>query len=407
MNDDVLVKVECASKKYCRSLKRSLWYGVQDVVGELIGRTEHHDTLRKNEFWALENISFELARGDCLGLIGPNGAGKSTLLKMLNGLVKPDKGRITMRGKVGALIELGAGFNPILTARENIYINASVLGFSKKEIDKKFDNIVEFAEISEFLDTPVQNYSSGMKVRLGFAVAAQLEPDVLLIDEVLAVGDAAFKTKCIGTMAKMLPRTAMVFVSHSMPLIGRMCNKAVLVAGGKRSFESFDVPFNILEYTKLNQYQNSYTLGEEKVDISATRVMVGDAEIESETVEVTKFAPVKLILDLQIKQRLNDFMLNVAFFDQEEKNVAETFSVDQNFFVRGTTGFTRLELEFKKFCLNAGKYSVAVGIIERKPDGSRGDIYYTKRGLINIFVTGKIIGYSPVQLDCDWRELQL
>jgi len=134
MSDDVLVKVEGVSKKFCRSLKRSLWYGVQDVASEMLGREGHHDALRKNEFWAVNDVSFELKRGECLGLIGPNGAGKSTLLKMLNGLVKPDQGRITMRGRVGALIELGAGFNPILTARENVYVNGSVLGFTKKEI---------------------------------------------------------------------------------------------------------------------------------------------------------------------------------------------------------------------------------------------------------------------------------
>ncbi len=195
MSDEVLVKVEGVSKKFCRSLKRSLWYGVQDVTSELIGRPGGHDELRKNEFWAVQDVSFELKRGECLGLIGPNGAGKSTLLKMLNGLVKPDRGRITMRGRIGALIELGAGFNPILTGRENIYVNGSVLGFTKKEIDRKFDAIADFAEIGEFIDTPVQNYSSGMRVRLGFAVAAQMEPDVFLIDEILAVGDVGFQNK--------------------------------------------------------------------------------------------------------------------------------------------------------------------------------------------------------------------
>ena len=191
MDDEVLVKVEGVSKKFCRDLKRSLWYGMKDISSELFG-IHQNGQLRKNEFWAVNDVNFELKRGECLGLIGHNGAGKSTLLKMLNGLIKPDKGTITMQGRIGALIELGAGFNPILTGRENIYNNGAVLGFSKKEIDEKFDAIVDFAEIDEFIDTPVQNYSSGMKVRLGFAVAAQMEPDVLIIDEVLAVGDIGF-----------------------------------------------------------------------------------------------------------------------------------------------------------------------------------------------------------------------
>lgn len=234
MSDDVLVKVEGVSKKFCRSLKRSLWYGVQDVSAEMFGRKGSHDELRKNEFWAVNDVSFELKRGECLGLIGPNGAGKSTLLKMLNGLVKPDKGRITMRGRVGALIELGAGFNPILTARENIYVNGSVLGFTKKEISRKFDAIVDFAEIEEFIYTPVQNFSSGMKVRLGFAVAAQMEPDVLLIDEVLAVGDDMFRRRCYRRIESFQnDGKTILFVSHNMQSVSSICSRALLVHAGK------------------------------------------------------------------------------------------------------------------------------------------------------------------------------
>ena len=160
---DTLVRVSGVSKKFCLSLKKSLWYGLCDMGRELTGRRRgEHGGLRTKEFWAVNNVSFELKRGECLGLIGRNGAGKTTLLKMLNGLIKPDAGRIEMRGRVGALIALGAGFNPILTGRENIYVNGSVLGLTKKEIGAKLDEIVDFAEIGDFIDTPVQNYSSGM-----------------------------------------------------------------------------------------------------------------------------------------------------------------------------------------------------------------------------------------------------
>ncbi|MDP3817157.1 ABC transporter ATP-binding protein, partial [Pseudomonas sp.] len=194
---EALVKVDGVSKKFCRSLKRSLWYGMQDLGSELIGNPHGGGgDLRKDEFWAIKDVSFELKRGECLGLIGRNGAGKTTLLRMLNGLIKPDQGRIEMRGRVAALIALGAGFNPILTGRENIYVNASVLGLRKREIDEKFEEIVEFAELGEVIDAPVQSYSSGMSVRLGFSIAVRMDPDVLIVDEVLAVGDMGFRSKC-------------------------------------------------------------------------------------------------------------------------------------------------------------------------------------------------------------------
>jgi lipopolysaccharide transport system ATP-binding protein len=237
MSNEPLIIADGVSKKFCRSLKRSLWYGVQDVVGEIVGRKGHLDVLRENEFWAVQEVSFELGRGQCLGLIGPNGAGKSTLLKMLNGLIKPDQGRITMRGRVGALIELGAGFNPILTGKENIYINGSVLGFTKKEIDAKFDEIIEFAELQEFVETPVQNYSSGMRVRLGFSIAAQLEPDILIIDEVLAVGDLGFRQKCFQKLSeKKEEGTSILLVSHNMVDILRLADDGMLLDAGKRVF---------------------------------------------------------------------------------------------------------------------------------------------------------------------------
>src|SRR5690606_278607 len=210
MSDEVLVRVENVSKKFCRDLKRSLWYGVKDILTEIYGSRKEQDHLRRHEFWAVNDVSFELRRGECLGLIGHNGAGKSTLLKILNGLIKPDRGRVVIKGRVGALIELGAGFNPILTGRENVYVNGSILGLSKSEIARKLEAIVEFSEIGEFIDTPVQYYSSGMRIRLGFAIAAQLEPDVLLVDEVLAVGDIGFVLKCFNKMDALLKNTGII-----------------------------------------------------------------------------------------------------------------------------------------------------------------------------------------------------
>jgi lipopolysaccharide transport system ATP-binding protein len=233
-----VVKVEHVSKKFCRSLRRSLWYGLKDLAGEVGARNGTGDLyLRPAEFLAVDDVSFELQRGECLGLIGPNGAGKSTLLKILNGLIRPDAGRITIQGRVGALIELGTGFSPILTGRENVYVNGAVLGFSKREIDLKFDEIVEFAEIGAFIDAPVQTYSSGMHVRLAMAIAANMQAEFLLVDEVLAVGDVAFRMKCFQHFLdiKNLGKTVVV-VSHNMIDINRVCDRVVVIDGGKKIY---------------------------------------------------------------------------------------------------------------------------------------------------------------------------
>lgn len=238
MSGETLVRADQASKKYCRTLKRSLWYGVQDVAGELLGSQKGSEALRAGEFWSVDNVSFGLERGECLALIGPNGAGKSTLLKMLNGLIKPDRGQIRMRGQVGALIELGAGFNPILTGRENIYVNGAVLGFSKKDVNRLMEQIIDFSDIGDFIDSPVKNYSSGMRVRLGFAIAANLRPDVLLIDEVLAVGDVGFRMKCFDLLLRLIDEgTSIIVVSHALNHLSRITDRAIVMDHGKVVFD--------------------------------------------------------------------------------------------------------------------------------------------------------------------------
>ena len=232
MEQDVLLEVDRVSKKYCRSLKRSLWYGARDIASEVLASNRSTQALRRDEFWAVNDVSFSLRRGECVGLIGHNGAGKTSLLKMLNGLIKPDRGRIRIAGRVGALIALGAGFNPILSGRENIYVNGAVLGMTKREIDAQLDDIIDFAELREFIDAPVQSYSSGMAVRLGFAVATAVEPDVLLLDEVLAVGDTSFRHKCYSRVSRLLSHAAVILVSHTMEYIGHLCSRVVLMRDG-------------------------------------------------------------------------------------------------------------------------------------------------------------------------------
>lgn len=228
-----VISVEGVSKKFCRNLKRSLFYGVQDIAADLTGGRRQSHRLRPQEFWALQSVNFQLYRGQALGLIGSNGAGKSTLLRIISGLIKPDIGQVRIRGRIAPLIALGAGFNPILTGRENIYANMSILGLSTRQINQRFQAVVEFAEIEAAIDAPVQTYSSGMAARLGFACAVYTEPDILLIDEVLAVGDVRFKAKCYRRLYELRQRgVAFILVNHNSQAILNICDTAVYLSQG-------------------------------------------------------------------------------------------------------------------------------------------------------------------------------
>ena len=237
MNAPALVAVEAVSKKYCRDLEKSLRYGLHDIGRSLVGGGADPGHLRESEFWALSGVSLELAAGECLGVIGPNGAGKSTLLKLIQGRLHPDRGRIVLRGKLAAISELGIGFNPILSGRENIFHNAALLGLSREETRGLLGQIIEFSELEEFIDAPVFTYSSGMRARLGYAVAAHLDPDALLIDEVLTVGDLAFRRKCVQHMQRFLGRgKAVLLVSHEMYAVQTLCTRAIYLERGEVIF---------------------------------------------------------------------------------------------------------------------------------------------------------------------------
>ncbi len=243
---DVAIRVERLSKRYR--------IGVQEEKYETLGEKliawlkspitnyrrlrglshfDDRDNHREDVIWALRDVSFQVQEGEVLGVIGRNGAGKSTLLKVLSRITPPTQGRVVLNGRVGSLLEVGTGFHPELTGRENIYLNGSVLGMSKAEIDRKFDEIVAFSGIEKFIDTPVKRYSSGMRVRLAFSVAAHLEPEILLVDEVLAVGDAEFQRKCLGKMQDVAGSgRTVLFVSHNMPAVTRLCHRAILLNQG-------------------------------------------------------------------------------------------------------------------------------------------------------------------------------
>lgn len=275
---DIVINAEGLGKRYLighQSAERERYTTLRDLMARSLkglGRSAR-DMMRGRqiiigdeveEFWALNDVSFEIRRGEVVGIVGRNGAGKSTLLKVLSRITEPSEGRVEIRGRIASLLEVGTGFHPELTGRENIYLNGAILGMTRAEIRKKFDEIVAFAEVEKFLDTPVKRYSSGMYVRLAFSVAAHLEPEILVVDEVLAVGDAEFQKKCLGKMQDVAGHgRTVLFVSHNMAAVQNLCDRAILLRNGRKEFDG-DTTEAIKIYTSTTRNEVS----NEKVDLT-------------------------------------------------------------------------------------------------------------------------------------------
>lgn len=379
---DVLVRCERVGKLFCRDLKKSLWYAVQDLAADLRGAWQtrqpidraslvHGDSrsdttnMRPDEFWAVNDVSFELKRGQCVGLIGRNGAGKTTLLKLLSGLIKPDRGKIELKGTVGALIALGAAFNPILTGRENVYINGSVLGLKKREINNKFEDILAFAEIGDFIDAPVQNYSSGMKVRLGFAVAAMLvQPDVLLLDEVLAVGDLGFTIKCLNRVREIAQSSAVVLVSHKLQHISNFCTHAIVMQDGYAIENTSDVQRALDTYVSVFQEAiASKTFGAGTAELHSVSVRPDVIE-QSDDLRHPP-ATIRLAMNIELAPNSKPCRILIAVKTTSEETILRLPCVDPNGTeVNLTPGLNRLETHLPIGDLNAGCYRIHIVVLE-------------------------------------------
>ncbi|WP_322791785.1 ABC transporter ATP-binding protein [Bellilinea sp.] len=326
---------------------------------EMIGKNKNHLLLRKDEFWAVKDISFKVEPGETVGLIGHNGAGKTSLFRMLGGLIKPDSGQIKVRGRVQALISLGAGFNPVLTGRENIYINASLMGFSKKEINQRFDEIVSFSGLSEFLDMPVQSYSSGMVVRLGFSVAAFLEPDVLLVDEVLSVGDLAFRTKCQIRIQELRNKgVAIIIVSHNLHTISHLCPRTLTLEKGKVIFDgdtesAIDVYRSSLLKT-YDQFKDSIRGGTGEITIKKLEIL-NDHDENQEIFSVGE--KVKIRFHYHANQMVVDPVFNVVIHILNSHQVTGLRTDVDGFSTGNLEGDGYIDLDITNFNLLPNAYT--------------------------------------------------
>ncbi len=333
------------------------WFG--NKVKSALGQTD------ANEFWALKDVNFTVEQGEVLGIIGRNGAGKSTLLKILSQITPPTTGEIKLRGRVGSLLEVGTGFHPELTGRENIYLNGAILGMRKKEIEKKFDEIVEFAGIGQFLDTPVKRYSSGMYVRLAFAVAAHLEPDILIIDEVLAVGDVEFQKKCLGKMEDVTNKDGrtVLFVSHNMSAIEHLCQKCIYLEKGtiRMIGETRDVVSSYL--TDCSVFGSTF-LGDRKDRRGNGKIKMLDVYFTNEIGKRISFLPagkdVFVCCEYEVVDKnIRNFNFGFSIDTLPDQNrIAHIGNKVTNQNINASSGIFKIKVS--RLPLNVGKYQFAV-----------------------------------------------
>lgn len=368
-----VISVDGVSKKFCRDLKRSLFYGVQDIAADLTGGRRNTDRLRSREFWALNSVSFQLYPGQALGMIGTNGAGKSTLLRIISSLIKPDTGSVRIRGRLAPLIALGAGFNPILTGRENIYANMSILGLSTRQIEERFQAVVDFAEIHDAIDAPVQTYSSGMSARLGFACAIHTEPDILLIDEVLAVGDARFKAKCYRRLYELRQKgVAFILVNHSSQAILNICTQAIYLSKGQ-VVGMGEVETIVAQYEQdlfvrgIDTYSNQLTLPPKPleqscgIDICSLFFRNGEGVIIE---DLMNGQPLTFCVSCLAHRPYQNISLQIKITRVGGEDSATTVlflsGVNDNIFFDLPKGRVELNLEFPYLALVAGTYSMNI-----------------------------------------------
>lgn len=372
--DEFAIKVDNLGKIFSYKVKDSLKYGLTDSWSRLIGKSQSRTELRKGEFFALNNINFELNPGDCMGVMGSNGSGKTTLLRILNQSFRPDSGTAKIRGRMGALIAAGAGFSPLLTGRENIFVNGTLIGMSHAEIKKRLDEIVYFADLENFIDMPIRNYSSGMAVRLGFAIATISDPDVLLIDEVLAVGDLNFQKKCYEYLIKLRDNgCAMLLVSHAVTAVWAIANKGLFLDHGNQLYAG-----TAEEACRLYDEQNSRSALNHNKKHAPERNIGGTGIIECLSAEICNMSGENILeidfresfylkYEIQVNETIDEPVFRTTFDAVQYKFILMLDSYEQG------KKFQTLKpgkYTIKKYCeaqsFRPGKYDINIAISHRE-----------------------------------------
>ncbi len=377
-------------------------YGITDLAKNLVGIRPDSATLRRDEFWALQSINFELKKGDVLGLIGVNGSGKTTLLRLLSGIFPPDRGEIVIKGKVGALIALGTGFHPYFTGRENIYLNGAILGLGRDELDAQYDEIVQFSEIGDFIDAPVATYSSGMRVRLGFAVAMAMKPDLLLIDEVLAVGDLGFKVKCLNKINQLMEHAAVIFVSHSMQLVARVSNRILVLHKGIVNHHGDDIAAGIDHYISQFSLSQPRIAGTGKATLSEVRIGNHHQKATGDTMPCFNYGDDLLMeMAICIHPTVKKPAMTIFIQNQEMYPVAECFSEHCGFSIAAKTDKSIIKVTFRHMQFNAGIYTIGVVVLDR---AARDEIVLRHDAVASFQMTYSTRSWSSTILSGEWEQ---
>ncbi|MGQ9865341.1 MAG: ABC transporter ATP-binding protein [Pseudanabaenaceae cyanobacterium] len=366
---ETIIRVENLGKKYLIGHQGKGYGSFREMLSHRLRRlwtpANPPQEDYREEFWALQDINFEVQRGDRVGIIGRNGAGKSTLLKILSRITEPTTGRITIRGRVASLLEVGTGFHPELTGRENIFLNGVILGMKRAEIQRKFDEIVAFAEVEKFLDTPVKHYSSGMYVRLAFAVAAHLDPEILVVDEVLAVGDAAFQKKCLGKMEDVAEKEGrtVLFVSHTMSAITRLCDRVLWLAKGQAV--GMGNPQNMVSRYLLTGAEKSGEVQLNPQDNPDARFTLEAVRLRNELGEISSIFDVLKPIVVEIDYRL---AITIANLEMSLRIVSGNGTIvcssnrSQSLAKPLRVGRARAYIQIPALFLVPGIYSISIGI---------------------------------------------
>ncbi|MDP3043283.1 MAG: ABC transporter ATP-binding protein [bacterium] len=374
-----IIEVKNISKKYNITHQQGGYVALRDVLTNVAKRPfaflKHKakqavGKAGKEEFWALKDINFTVEKGEAIGIIGANGAGKSTLLKILTGITPPTTGEIRMQGSVASLLEVGTGFHPELTGRENIFLNGAILGMAKKEISDKFNDIVKFSGVEKFIDTPVKRYSSGMYVRLAFSVAAHMEPDILLVDEVLAVGDAEFQKKCLGKMdevTKQAGRT-ILFVSHNMSAVQRLCPKTILLEKGKikkfgKTEEVIEVYLHTTRSNAIVEYKKPQNT--DKVAFIQKIKILNKEKVPSTQIPINENLFIEI--EYQINKDIENALLSVVFNFEGNMLLVSSPSDTNGELINFNAGNYITTVEIPKFLFNVGHLTCDISITKQKP----------------------------------------